>query len=133
MSDIQEKTAMVRILFEIVGLPKKGHFGKKSQFKVKKVDVFPLAFVFSDELSLDPVALINETVHKNPEVISDSIPTTDPGVYELVGEFYGKFSFEDNACLERLWQLSDVKAYQLSDEEIELLPYSLREQIEYKI
>jgi hypothetical protein len=47
-------------------------------------------------------------------------------MYEMVGEFFGKFSLQENEVLNQIWELSEIKAYQLTDEEIQLLPITLR-------
>lgn len=126
-NSITTKSGMVRVLFEITSIPKKGEvFLSRPIVKVKKVDVFPLAFIFSEDTTLDPYSLISESIHLEGNKIMDNLPICDPGIYELVGEFFGKFSITDNKVINRLWEINEVKAYQLTEEEIELLPYPLR-------
>lgn len=128
-----DKSAMVRILFEVIGLPKKGVFPSRSQIKIKKVDVFPLAFVFSEDITYDPIVLVNTAIHYEPGKVLDSMPTSDPGVYEMVGEFFGKFSLQDQKVVNSLWELTDIKAYQLTEEEVESLPAPIRSTLETKV
>lgn len=130
--EILEKSAMIRVLFEVVGVSKKNNFGK-NQVKIKKVDVFPLAFLFSDDITYNPVILINEAISNEPSKILDNLPTSESGFYELVGEFYGKFSIKNQTLMNSIWELSEIKAYQLTDEEIDLLPIPLRSSLENKL
>ena len=131
---ILESSAMVRILFEVVGLPKKGNFPAKSQIKVKKVDVFPLAFAYSEDFAKSSYELINDAIHADAKRVGDFIPTTDPGIYEMVGEFYGKFSLNEQLeVLNQIWEVSDHRTYQLTEEEVRLLPAPLRASFENKL
>jgi hypothetical protein len=126
-TEIISKTAMVRILFEITSLPKKDQiFNNKQNLIIKKVDIFPLAFVYSEDCLIDNYSLISQAIHKESHKVLDNIPTCDPGMYEMVGEFFGKFSLQENEVLNQIWELSEIKAYQLTDEEIQLLPITLR-------
>jgi hypothetical protein len=126
-NSITTKSGMVRILFEITSLPKKGEvFLARPTVKIKKVDVFPLAFIFSEDCLQDPYSLISESIRLEGHKIMDNLPVCDPGIYELVGEFFGKFSLSGDQVVNRLWEITEVKAYQLTDEEIELLPPTLR-------
>lgn len=126
-NSITTKSGMVRILFEITSVPKKGEvFNTRPTIKIKKVDVFPLAFVFSEDHSEDPYSLIGESIRLEANKVMDNLPVCDPGIYELVGQFFGKFNITDGKVTNRLWDINEVKAYQLTDEEIELLPPTLR-------
>lgn len=124
---ITTKSGMVRVLFAITSIPKKGDvFMTRPEVKIKKVDVFPLAFIFSEDNASDPYSLISEAIHLEGQKIMDNLPVCDPGMYELVGEFFGKFSMENDKVINRLWEINEVKAYQLTDEEVDLLPASLK-------
>lgn len=126
-NSITTKSGMVRILFEITSIPKKGEvFNTRPTIKVRKIDVFPLAFIFSEDTVSDPYSLIGESIRLESNKIMDNLPVCDPGIYELVGEFFGKFNIVDGKVTNRIWDINEVKAYQLTDEEIALLPPTLR-------
>jgi hypothetical protein len=130
-NSITTRSGMVRILFEITSIPKKGEvFNTRPTIKLKKVDVFPLAFIFSEDHHADPYSLISESIRSEANKIMDNLPVCDPGIYELVGEFFGKFNISNGQVTNRLWEINEVKAYQLTDEEIALLPPTLRLQEE---
>lgn len=95
--------------------------------------MFPLAFVFSEDITYDPIVLVNNAIHQEPVKVLDSMPTSDPGVYEMVGEFFGKFSLQDQCVVNSLWELTDIKAYQLTEEEVESLPAPIRSTLETKV
>lgn len=120
------QSAMVRVLFEILTIPKKESFNSRAKLRIKKVEIFPLAFVYSEDCQQDNYSLISSAIHEESHKILDNLPTTDPGMYEMVGEFFGKFTVIDNKCSNRVWDLQDIKAYQLTDEEVQLLPVTLR-------
>lgn len=131
MSEILTKSAMVRVLFEIVSYSKKEMFGKsRPTIRVKKVDVFPLAFVYSEDCLVDNYSLISNALHQDAHKLMDNLPECDAGIYELVGQFYGKFSLQDQNLVNQIWEVQDVKAYQLTEEEIQLLPPPLRPELD---
>jgi hypothetical protein len=79
-TEIISKTAMVRILFEITSLPKKDQiFNNKQNLIIKKVDIFPLAFVYSEDCLIDNYSLISQAIHKESHKVLDNIPPVTLG------------------------------------------------------
>ena len=114
---IHPQSAMVRILVRVIGLPKENKFNQKQDIEIVKSEIFPMSFTFSEDFEMSPYILILDCLKKEPKKIMEELPTTDPGLYEVVGEFTGKCSIYNGEVVNSLWTLNDVKAYQLSEDE----------------
>ena len=116
------QTAMVRILFDLKGL---GVMDRQLRptIEIKKSQVFPLAFVFSEDHQVEVYDSILKELNQSPQKILNSIPTNESGFYELVARYEGE-AFFDSSYQGSRWSLEDVKVYQLTSEEVASLNLS---------
>lgn len=117
------QTAMVRILFHLQGLGVNNQNFRPS-LEIKQSQVFPMAFVFSEDHEKEVYENILKELNQSPQKILKAIPTNETGFYELVARFEGEALFDTTYQGSR-WSLEDVRVYQLTTEEAQVLNLSL--------